>query len=164
MFSLALTVAAVCWLVAGLLRISRYGPSSGIGCYILDSGGSRGKLVGGLRLRLERRSRRLWIAGLLVEPSWRGAGIGTALVLAAFRLAQCQAAHGPVSVSVFAPSHPASKAIIARHLGGMQSVPVSEPPSDALILTLARLEQALHNSASTFEWQLSEAEIRLFQP
>lgn len=93
--SLILTVVAVGWLIAGLVRIGRYGPSSGIGCYVLDSGDDQGKLVGGLRMRLERSGRRLWIAGLLVEPSWRGEGIGTALMLAAFRLAQKQVAYGP---------------------------------------------------------------------
>ena len=113
----ALTLIAVIWLIAGLLRISRYGPSSGIGCYIVEPDGSLGALIGGLRMRLERRHRRIWIAGLLVEPSWRGAGISIALMQAAFRLAQQEASNGPVTIAVFAPTHPASKAIIARHLG-----------------------------------------------
>lgn len=156
MLSLTLTGIAVIWLIAGLLRISRYGSSSGIGCYLLDADGSRGKLVGGLRMRLERSGRRLWIAGLLVEPFWRGAGIGTALILAAFRLAQKQAAHDPITVSVFAPSHPASKAIIEKQLGGLQTIQVTDPPSEALNRTIERLEQALLKSPATFEWQLSE--------
>lgn len=158
MLSLALTGVAVAWLIAGLLRISRYGPSSGIGCHVLDADGSHGKLVGGLRMRFERRSRRIWIAGLLVEPDWRGAGIGTALMLAAFRLAQKKMADGPVTVSVFAPSHPASKAIIEKQLDGLQTIKVTEPPSDTLTHTIERLEQALQRSSSTFEWHLFDAE------
>jgi GNAT superfamily N-acetyltransferase len=151
-----LTVIAVIWLVAGLVRISRYGRSSGIGCYVIDADGSLAELAGGLRMRLERRGRRIWIAGLLVEPGWRGAGIGTALILAAFRLAQKEAQFAPVIVSVFAPSHPASKAIIERQLGGMQTVEVTDPPSEALVRTIERLEQSLDRSASTFEWQLPD--------
>ncbi len=160
--SLSLTIIAVCWLVVGLIQISRYGPGSGIGCYVADPDSSRCKLVGGLRMRLDRRERRLWIAGLLVEPSCRGAGIGTALMLAAFRLAQQQAAHGPVIVSVFAPSHPASKAIISRHLGGAQVIQVTAPPSDELDRTIARLEDALRGSPAIFKWQLPGADCRLF--
>lgn len=159
--SLILTGVAVVWLVAGLVRISRYGASSGIGCYVLDAGGSQGKLVGGLRMRFERGRRRIWIAGLLAEPDWRGAGIGTALILAAFRLAQKQVAHGPVTVSVFAPSHPASKAIIEKQLGGLQTIQITDPPSEALNHTIERLELALRKSPSTFEWQLSDTKGRM---
>ncbi|HEY3326359.1 MAG TPA: GNAT family N-acetyltransferase [Novimethylophilus sp.] len=158
MLSLTLTVVAVGWLIAGLIRISRYGPSRSIGCHVIDPDSSQGKLIGGLRMRLERRHCRLWIAGLLVEPSWRGSGIGTALVLAAFRLAQKQVVHDPVTVSVFAPSHPASKAIIAKQLGGMQTIEVADPPSEELNRTIERLEKALLQSPSTFEWQLSNTE------
>lgn len=157
MLSLVLTGVAVVWLIAGLLRISRYGPSSGIGCYV---GSPQGRLVGGLRMRFERRNRRIWIAGLLVEPECRGAGIGTALMLAAFRLAQQQVAHGPVTVSVFAPSHPASKAIIEKQLGGLQTIEVTDPPSEALQRTVERLEQALRKSPATFDWQLINTEER----
>jgi GNAT superfamily N-acetyltransferase len=160
--SLSLTIAAVCWLVGGLVQISRYGPGSGIGCYAIDPATSRRKLVGGLRVRLDRRDRRIWIAGLLVEPSWRGAGIATALMLAAFKLAQQEAAHGPVIVSVFAPSHPASKAIISRQLGGIQVIAVATPPSDELKQMIERLEQALRGSQVTFDWELPGAEFKLF--
>jgi GNAT superfamily N-acetyltransferase len=161
-FSSVLTAVAVVWLIAGLLRISRYGPSSGIGCYTVDADGSPCKLVGGLRMRLERKNRRIWIAGLLVEPAWRGASIGTALMLAAFRLAQHHAANDPVTVSVFAPSHPASKAIIEKQLGGMQTIRVTHTPSEQLKQTISRLEHALQNSASQFEWTLFDAEHNLF--
>ena len=159
----ALTLIAVAWLIAGLLRISRYGPSSGIGCYLVEPDGTLGALAGGLRMRLERRQRRIWIAGLLVEPQWRGARVGTALMRAAFRLAQAEAASGPVTVSVFAPSHPASRAIIARHLGGVQAVEVAEPPAEALQKLTASLDAALKQSGAVFQWNLSTPEQGLFQ-
>lgn len=161
-YSQFLTLIAVVWLVAGLFRISRYGRSSGIGCYVATSEGAQPELAGGLRMRLEKRSRRIWIAGLLVEPHWRGAGIGTALILAAFRLAQAEARNSPVTVSVFAPSHPASKAIIERQLGGMQTIAVTEPPSAELSAMIERLEQALQHAHSSFDWQLQAPDGGLF--
>lgn len=148
---------AVLWLLAALARIGRYGRSSGIGCFALEAAGSRGALAGGLRMRLEKRARRLWIAGLLVEPQARGARIGTALVLAAFKLALRDAARGPVTVTVFAPSHPASRAIVTRQLGGMQSVVISQPPSEDARRTIERLESALAESA--FRWTLGETPL-----
>jgi len=160
--SLGLTGIAVGWLILGLLRISRYGPSSGIGCYLLEPDGQLGALVGGVRMRLERRHRRLWIAGLLVEPKWRSMGIGTALMLGAFRIAQEEALRKPVVVSVFAPSHPASKAIIAKQLGGLQSLEVATPPSKALLCILDNLESALRQSNANFQWQVSSPEHNLF--
>ena len=63
-------------------------------------------------------------------PLPRGAGIGTALMLAAFRSAQRDAARGPVTVAVFAPTHPASRAIVEKHLGGAQKLVVGEPLSE----------------------------------
>lgn len=158
-----LTIMAVMWLIAGLLRISRYGPSSGIGCYLVEPDGSLGPLVGGLRMRLERRNRRVWIAGLLVEPSWRGAGISIALMQAAFRLAQQEASNGPVTVAVFAPTHPASKAIIARHLGGRQTVQVTEPPAEALQQVTESLNLALKETSAEFQWKLAAPGHGLFQ-
>lgn len=157
-----LTICAVLWLIAGLLRISRYGRSTGIGAYLLNPDGSLGLPVGGLRMRLQQHGRVLWIAGLLVEPEWRGAGIGTALILAALRLAQREAVHGPVTFRVFAPSHPASRAIIAKQLGGLQTLAVTSQPSDTLQQTLQNLEQALSRTASTFDWRLDATEQSLF--
>lgn len=86
-FVQALLPIAVLWLLAGLVRIARYGRARGIGCFVRNADGSRGARVGGLRMRLEKGARKLWIAGLMVEPHARGRGIGTALVLAAFKLA-----------------------------------------------------------------------------
>jgi GNAT superfamily N-acetyltransferase len=154
MLSQGLFGLAVLWLLAALARIANYGRTSGIGCFARDAAGARGALVGGLRMRLERRARKLWIAGLLVEPQVRGARIGTALMLAAFKLALRDAAQGPVAVTVFAPSHPASKAIVARQLGGAQAVLVSQPLPEEARRTIERLEAALGESA--FTWTLGE--------
>jgi GNAT superfamily N-acetyltransferase len=152
-------VLATAWLLVGLVRIARYGRSSGIGCFAVDGSGARGELVGGLRLRLERGRRRMWIAGLLVEPQARGAGIGTALMLAAFRLAQREAVRGPVTVSVFAPTHPASRAIVARYLGGEQDVLVVEPLSEKARQALERLEAV----QASFRWTIAEDGKGLFE-
>jgi hypothetical protein len=114
----ALLGTAVAWMLVALIIIAGSGRSSGVGCFVRQPDGTRGALVGGLRMRLQRSGRRLLIAGLLVEPEARGARIGTALVLAAFKLGLREAAQEPVTVTVFAPSHPASKAIVARQLGG----------------------------------------------
>jgi GNAT superfamily N-acetyltransferase len=160
--SLALTVVAVVWLTGGLVRISRYGKSSGIGCYAAAADGSPRKLVGGLRMRLDRHDRRMWIAGLLVEPQWRGSGIATALMLAAFRLAEQEAADGPVSISVFAPTHPASKAIIARQLGGLQVIEASSPASEEWNRAKMRLKHAIEDAQVKFEWNLPGSRHKLF--
>jgi GNAT superfamily N-acetyltransferase len=148
---------AVAWLIVSMIIIARYGPSSGVGCFAKLPDGARGALVGGLRMRLQRGSRRLLIAGLLVEPEARGAGIGTALVLAAFRLALREAGEGPVTVTVFAPSHPASKAIVARQLGGEQAVLVEEPPSEQARAVIERLESALQDAP--LSWSLGEGRL-----
>jgi hypothetical protein len=82
---------------------------------------------------------------------------------AALQLAQDEASHGPVIVSVFAPTHPASKAIIARHLGGKQSMTVSSPPSEELLSTIERLDDSLKKSGSEFQWTHTPLEYDLFQ-
>lgn len=160
LISECLTLVAVVWLIVGLLRIGRYGRASGIGCYVAEPNGTK-HLVGGLRMRLDRRSRRVWIAGLLVEPEWRGSGIATALMLAAFRLAEQEALHAPLTVAVFAPTHPASRAIVAKHLGGLQVIEASNPPSTEWSSTKVRLEQALLRPQATFEWHLPGSAYRL---
>jgi hypothetical protein len=65
--------------------------------------------------------------------------------------------HGSVTVAVFSPTHPASKAIIEKHLGGLQTIAVSDPPAEELSRTMGQLEQALQKSASAFEWRLSDS-------
>ena len=149
-----LTLVAVVWLLAALARIASFGYSTGVACLAHDPGGSE-RIVGGLRLRVERRARRLWIAGIHVDPGFRGAGIASALILAVFRLAREEAAHGPVLVSVFAPAHPASKAIVERQLGGMQDVAVAEPLAEATRKVLESLEPA----AAAFSWKLEPARL-----
>jgi GNAT superfamily N-acetyltransferase len=160
--SFGLNGLAVAWLMVGLVRISRYGPSSGIGCYVIDADGRRGQLVGGLRMRLEPKARCLWIAGLLVDPAWRGVGIGTALVLGALRIALDEAKRAPLVVSVFAPSHPASRAIVTKYLGGMQTLQVSSPPPEQLSRILCDLEAAVERSGALYHWELRAEKACLF--
>jgi GNAT superfamily N-acetyltransferase len=150
--SQVVTAVAVIWLLAALVRIASFGYASGIACVALDPDGTE-HLVGGLRLRVERRARRLWIAGIHVDPRFRGAGIASALILAVFRLAREEAVRGAVLVSVFAPAHPASKAIVARQLGGMQDVPVDEPLAE----DAQRVLQSLEPAAAGFSWKLAPA-------
>lgn len=149
-----LTVAAVIWLLAALVRIASFGYSTGIACLAVGADGHE-RIVGGLRLRVQRRGRRLWIAGIHVDPQFRGAGIASALILAVFRLAREEAARGAVLVSVFAPAHPASKAIVERQLGGMQDVPVAEPLAEAS----RRVLEALEPAAAGFSWRLEPARL-----
>lgn len=148
------TWSAVIWLFAALARIASFGYASGIACLELYPDGTQ-RLVGGLRLRVQRRARRLWIAGIHVDPRFRGAGIGSALILAVFRLAREEAARGPVLVSVFAPAHPASKAIVERQLAGMQDVPVAEPLTEESRKVLAALEAG----AAGFSWKLAPPQL-----
>ena len=160
--SFRLNGLAVAWLIVGLVRISQYGPSSGIGCYVIDADGKHGVLVGGLRMRLESKGRRLWITGLLVDPAWRGLGIGTALMLGALRIALDEAKRAPLVVSVFAPSHPASRAIVAKYLGGIQTLQVSTPPPEQLSRILCDLEAAVKKSGADYHWKLRAGKIGLF--
>ncbi len=152
--SQVITAVAVFWLLAALARIASFGYSTGIACMALSPDG-RERMVGGLRLRVERRARRLWIAGIHVDANFRGAGIASALILAVFRLAREEATSGAVLVSVFAPAHPASKAIVERQLGGMQDVPVAEPLAEASRKVLESLEPA----AARFSWKLAPARL-----
>lgn len=161
--SLGLNGLAVVWLIAGLVRIGRYGPSTGIACYAINADGQPGALVGALRMRLERGRRRLWIAGLVVDPAWRGRRIGTALMLGALRLAQEEAKRAPLVVSVFAPSHPASKAIVAKYLHGMQTLQVSAPPPANLCQMIDELEAAVDRSGIEYRWQLDKPPRGLFK-
>jgi GNAT superfamily N-acetyltransferase len=150
--SQVVTAVAVIWLLAALVRIASFGYASGIACVALCPDGTQ-RVVGGLRLRVERRARRLWIAGIHVDPRFRGAGIASALILAVFRLAREEAARGAVVVSVFAPAHPASKAIVERQLGGMQDVAVAEPLAEEA----RRVLQSLEAAAASFSWKLAPA-------
>ena len=150
--SQVVTAVAVIWLLAALVRIASFGYATGIGCIALYPDGTQ-RLVGGLRLRVERRARRLWIAGIHVDPCFRGAGIASALILAVLRLAREEAARGGVLVSVFAPAHPASKAIVERHLGGLQDIPLAEP----LAADSRKVLESLEPAAARFSWKLAPA-------
>lgn len=91
----------------------------------------RGELVGGLRMRINRRRRTLWIMGLFVEPELRRSGTALELVAAALERAQAEFG-GQGKVIAYAPTHAASKRIVGHYFGGR-----------ALGLGTARFEHAL---------------------
>lgn len=127
---LAGVVAA--WLVAGAVWMLTLGKGHGIGCY------DGGRLVGGLRMKVSRR--RMWLAGILVDPACRGNGMFPALLLGAFRMAAEAARERPLTVSVFAPAHPASRRVVEKYFDGKLFLPVDPAAGSAFARTLAKLE------------------------
>jgi GNAT superfamily N-acetyltransferase len=127
---------ALLWIALGWLAVAAgilltLGKSRAIGCRTSD-----GALAGGLRLKVSKR--RVCLAGVVVEPAWRGKGVFTALLLGAFRLAA--QVPGPRALTVFGPAHPASKHVVGKYFGGALSIPVG---GEVFARSLAALEAEL---------------------
>ncbi len=118
----------IAWLLLGAALLLTLGRGEAVAVY------SGERLVGGLRLKVSRRRRRLWLAGILVDPDLRGKGMFPALLLAAFRLAESAR---PLTIEVFAPAHPASRRMVEKYLEGKTTIPV-EPGDSIFGRALAR--------------------------
>jgi hypothetical protein len=137
------TAVGVAWMLGGLVWSLSLGKSIAIGCFAPGENGERTRLVGGLRLKAASRRRRLCLAGALVDPGMRGKRVFTALMVAALRLAREEAARGPVIVTPFAPTHPASVRLVNKYLGGVHRLAVDPAPDSAFSKALDRLEAEL---------------------
>lgn len=137
--------AALVWLVLAALRLLSLGRSRAVGCLAPD-----GTLAGALRLKVSKR--RLLVAGVVVEPAWRGKGVFTALLLAAFRLAAREAE--PPALSVFAPAHPASKHVVEKYFAGALSLPAGGPAFQASLAALEAELQGLESKGIRYRYAL----------
>lgn len=133
----------VAWLSIAALRLLRLGRSRAIGCT-----SENGTLVGGLRMKVASSQRRIMLAGVVVDPSCRGKGIFTALLLAAFRLAAREREKGPVALTVFGPAHPASKHVVEKYFGGALVLPVETARETPFAKSLAALEEEVRALAA----------------
>lgn len=136
----ALTAVAVVWLVFGLVHNLRMGRSEGIGVYALTDGDPP-QLAGGLRMKVSPTKRSIALAGALTDPAHRGKRLFTALLLGAFRMARTESSQGPVTIVVFAPTHPASRKAVARYVGDARKIPVDTASDAPFSRALAALEK-----------------------
>lgn len=123
------------WLAANAIYLATLGKSEGIA--VVDGSG---RMVGGLRLKVSRRRRTVWMAGILVDPSLRGKGMFPALLLAVWRLALKAAEAGPVTLEVFAPAHPASKRVVEKYFGGKTTIRVETAEESTFAKSHAMLD------------------------
>lgn len=133
----------VAWLAIAAGLLLSLGKSRAIGCTAAG-----GTLAGGLRLKVSAKRRRILLAGVVVEPSFRGKGVFTALLLAAFRLAARERANGPLALTVFGPAHPASKHVVEKYFGGALILPVELAPDSPFSRSLAALEEEVRALAA----------------
>ena len=130
----ALIIAASIWLCVGAALLLRMGNSRAIAVCSGDT------IVGGLRLKVARR--RVSLAGVFVESGWRGRGMFSALLLAAFELMAREApSRGRMEFRVFAPAHPASKRIVQKYLGGRAAIEVDTSPGSQFSSILDMLKE-----------------------
>jgi GNAT superfamily N-acetyltransferase len=130
-----LFAVVMAWLMANAIYLATLGKSEGIA--VMDSDG---RLVGGLRLKVSKRRRVVWMAGILVDPSLRGKGMFPALLLAVFQLASDAAKAGPLTLEVFAPAHPASKRVVEKYFGGKTTIPVESAAESTFAKSHAMLD------------------------
>jgi len=123
------------WLVVAAGLLLSMGKTRAIGCV-----GPDGRLVGGLRLKVSRSKRRICLAGVVVDPEYRGKGIFTALLLAAFRQAERDRERGPLTLTVFGPAHPASRHVVEKYFRGSLVLPVAITPGAVFIESLRSLD------------------------
>lgn len=146
--------AVIAWLAVAAALLLAMGKSHAIGCT-----GAEGTLAGGLRLKVSKGKRRICLAGVVVEPDFRGKGIFTALLLAAFRLAARERERGPVTLTVFGPAHPASKHVVEKYFDGALALPVETEAGSTFSKSLAALEEevrALAEKGVTHRFTLSD--------
>jgi GNAT superfamily N-acetyltransferase len=101
------------WLVFQVVRRGRAGRVVCLGCR--TDGDGPGRLVGGMRLLLNEKRRRVLIAGLYVDPAHRRRGILSALLLGLFRWLARQPGLSDCRIRMLAPVHPASRQIRKRY-------------------------------------------------
>lgn len=144
---LALFGLALGWLSVAALVLLTLGKSRAIGCLAAD-----GTLAGALRLKVSKR--RLCLAGVVVEPAYRGKGIFTALLLAAFRLTA--RAPGPMTLTVFGPAHPASKHVVEKYFAGALSLPAESPTFTASLAALEAEQRGLEGRGIRHRFSLAD--------
>lgn len=144
---IALTVVAVIWLLAGLVFIYRFGRTFAVACFFADEGTGGKRIAGGLRVRADRRNRKIRIAGVLVDENHRNRGIFSALLLALFRLAadrpSKEAGLAPVHIMIFAAAHEASIAVDRRYFGGSGDIAVDNDPNSRFMKSMGLLENEI---------------------
>jgi GNAT superfamily N-acetyltransferase len=147
-------IVVLAWLAIAAVLLLSMGKSHAIGCATAE-----GTLAGGLRLKVSKGKRRICLAGVVVEPDFRGKGIFTALLLAAFRLAARERERGPVTLTVFGPAHPASKHVVTKYFDGALALPVETAEGSTFSKSLAALEgevRELAEKGTTHRFTISD--------
>jgi len=141
----AAMIGVIAWLLGGAVYLLMLGKSRGLALF-----NSEGRLVGGLRMKVSRR--KLWLAGILVDSSMRGKGMFPALLLGAWRLAA--SAGRPLTLSVFAPAHPASKRMVEKYLHGKMRIETGSPEYAATLKLLEEEVKALEAKGIRYTFEL----------
>lgn len=103
------------WFVFQAARRARDGRVVCLGCF--RGHGRPGPAVGGMRLLVNEKRRRLLIAGLYVDPAERRQGVLTALFLGLLRWLERRPELAGCRIHLPAPIHPASAKMEERYCG-----------------------------------------------